>query len=764
MSKKRKKTSGRIRKSNHNETAREVRQALKAGQYDRAIIALNTSKAKQLIPDERRQAALAEAHFRRGLRYRESYPREATQDLLKAVDLQPEDPLYSYHLGLLYHHQGDLAAALKMYRNTLALDDQFQRAALPLLLVLRANGASTAELQAEAAWAALNYEQQTLFMRQVPGEMGGLPAAMAAMQRNDIDQAEAQFGEVLKGKRVPNSHKAFAYDYLGRIAASRDDLHTAMNHWQKAQQLGHRDATFLENLALLYVLQAESHIAAGNHQAAFDLAEQANANALDHPRLADIHAHTALTLGYDAARAGNWNGALRYWHRPQMATGPSARALAANMGLAYEAVEDYGAAADAWRDFVKRRSKKEGSENYLTPEQVGRLWSRVSALYAQDGQIDEAVDTLRTALKHDPDNIEINLQFARRLAEAGSIEAAHNQIERMMKMAPDHIEVLVLRAELWELEPPRGYYSWDGGFGIPQWEDVLNAGDEAYASLAKQHLENLYLRQVQQMILFGNRRALSTIQDILKKYPDLHEIRVSLIELLYSQNKQKAIWEEINKLDLTNLAVLHQLIDTVHIFDQHADAEKILNMAEEQQPLTSGFYEGVAYCAIDREQPDIAQKYFEAAIKLTDDDDERKNICVKMAQEYYTQKMYDQARELLDAVLEEDPGFGPAHLGMAAIIHNEKGNKTQAKRHLRKARSWGKKENDEMLLMEVDELMFYIDNPLPPLGGLPGLPSSTTLPPELRRVIETMSPDELAALFGGMLDDRFDDDDEEDFI
>lgn len=759
MSKKRRKTSGKVSKSRNNETARTARQAFSNGNYDKVIITLNTTKARKFIPDDRRMAALAEAHFRRAMRYRSRQPSDALRDLLKAVEQQPNEARYHYHLGLLHHQQGDYSAAVAAYRAAQAQNPDFDRAAVPLLFARRADGATVTELQADVAWASLSDEQRALLSGNASKDVGGLPAALMAMERGAIEEAEAQFAETLKGKRVPSGHKAVSHDYLGRIAARRDDLPAAMGHWRKAYRLGYRDPVFLGNLALLHVLQAEAHIEAGDHQAAFELAEQANTYHLDHPRLPDIQAHTALALGYRAAQAGDWLTALDYWRKPQAASGATARALAANLGLAYEALESYGHAADAWRDFVKRRGRKEGSDDYLTPEQTGRLWSRVSGLYAQAGDGDEAVNTLKTALKHDPDNIEMNLQLARHLAEVGSIAAAHNQVDNTLKMDPNRIETLVLRAELWELAAPTPHNIWGGGAGIDQWHAVLNAGDDAYASLAKQRLQALYSEQVRTVARFNAKRALEIATKAVEDFPDFHIVRANLIRLLYHHKDSAAIWEQIDKLDLTNEHALHHLIDTAHIYKEDADAAAILARAEAQKTLPGDFYKGIARCAMDRKQIDIATGYYQVAIDRAEDDTARNHIRVDMAHEYYSSGMFDEAKSILNHVLEINRRFGPAHMGMAAIIHAEGGNKTDTKRHLRKARSWAKQHNDEDLLYEIETLTYHIDNPMP-LGGLLGGLDPSMLPPDLQRVVEGMSPAQLAALLDGML---YDMDDEDDF-
>lgn len=733
----------------------DIKIAIKHGQYDRAILLLTTSEAQKTLSDQQRQTALTEAYFQRAMRYRDRHPDEALSDLAQATKHRPEDPLYAYHIGLVHHEQQNLAEAVEWYRKALTLDPAFERAMLPLLLARQAQGAALAELEAEAAWSTLSDDQRVLMSGRLE-DVAGLPSALAAMRDKDIDAAHNQFTEVIAASATPDAQKAIAHDYLGRIAIQRDDQQTAFTHWRKAYELGRHDRVLKDNLVLLYVLQMEAHITEGNYAEAHKLLAQVETYDLYHPRLAEIKGHILLKFGYDAALKGDWSKALEHWSVVKT-DGATARAVAANMGLAYEETGDYGFAADAWRNFVKRRSKKPNSADYLMPEQVARLWSRVSQLYMQDEQLDEAVNTLQTALKHDPDNVDMNLQLARRLAEADRTEAAHNQLDHVLKMAPQHVEALVLRAELWEVAPRRGYYAWGGAFGIEQWQAVLNAGDESYAGLARQRLQELYYNTMMYQMRIFPEEARETAEKALKQFPDFHRVRVLYIHILYSFDaKKKKIWEQINALDLTDDDALHQLIDTVHIHNAHDDAVKILQQADALQALSGDFYIGVAHCAMDREQINIADNYYQQALQLATDDDGYNAVRVDQAQNYHAIDMTEEARAILDEVLEKDPTFGPAHMGMAVIIYNTENNKRKAKRHLRKARTWAKKHNDSMALQQIDDLIFRMDNPMPSFGGLPGGLDPRMLPPETRRMIENMSPAELEALFGAMIDD-FDD-------
>lgn len=756
MSKKRNKTSGKIKKSRIVEAAKDARIAFQQGNYDKAIIALTTTQAKRDIPDEKRKPALAEAYFRRALRYRTTTPDAALRDLQQALDLMPQDALYVYHLGLLHHLLGDLQKAATSYRQALALDPAFERAALPLLLCLQQQGASQDDLSKEGAWGLLSAEQQAALSGAMPADAQGLLAGLSALRSGDTERAAKQFQEVTKGKRTLNAEQAIAYDYLGRFAAAQDNLELAIQRWQQAYDLGRRDEVLSQNLTNAYLIQLEALLAAGQQQQALRLVQTAQARQLEHPRLNEIMAQILLITGYEAAEQGKWQNALDAWQWIQQADGATARALAANIAIAHEKLEHFGAAADAWRDFIKRRGKKPGQANYLTPEQVGRLWSHISRLYAQSGQFEEAVKTLKTALKHDADNTEMNLQLARRLAENDQIDAAHNQVERLLKQHPNHIESLVFKAELDEVAPKGWAFHLTAG--IRSWRRVLEADDADYAGLARERLRNLYVEQISYAMYHMPRMAVQVGEDAVALFPDEPMIRTLYIETLRIMRSQpQLIREQIDRIDLTDERALHQLIDQAHIYSDNAEAEELIRRANEHKPLSADFYKGVARCATRRQQLDVADGYFRRAMDLLEDITEQRRIRVEQAHQYYLNDFVDEAKTLLEGVLAEDAGFGPAHVGMARLVFELEADKRKAKQHLRKAEQWAKKHNDPMTAQQANVLRQNIDNPLPsifpgPMGDLAGL-NLDDMPPDLRRILQTMSPAEIQAMMMDVLAD-----------
>lgn len=754
MSKRKKRTTGLPRKSRLIEDAQQARQAFNDGNYDKTIVALNTTQARDKIPDERRIPALAEAHFRRGHSLINRYPDNAFTDLQRAADLMPDDALYAYHVALAYHRSEQWQLALDWYQKTLKRDATFERAYLPYLLALEATGTDPTT---DPIYQHLDAEAKALFLRRLPDDVEprGLPAGLDAIQRGDWQQAEEHFSHLTRGRRTSKDEQALAYDYLGRIAMHNGDEETALKHWKKALRMGKPNPTLRDNLALFYVLRLESLITEGQYETAHTLVDEAIKLVSTHSRLQDIQAHIMLHEGYELARQGKWSVALVFWHKVVNASGNDARHLSANMALAYEELEQWRAAADAWRDFIKRRGYKPGNDNYLTPEQVARVWSRISTFYMRDGLVDDAVSTLQTALKHDEDNLEMGVTLARRLAEAERYEAAYNQLDRVLQKDPNYVEALAFRAELTEVAPLTWHYN-AAPMAIKEWRKVLDTGDEAYVGIARQRLRELYAEAVITASRFNPQQSEVYIHEGLALFPDHHILRIFWISMLiaYQQHgflsddeANQQIQEQIALIDLSNEDMLSKLADILYASGRYDDYEDVLRQPEAIAHASPSLFFHMADLALTRDDDDAASAYIERGYTLAGDDEQtRKTLRVEEADLWGGYGYTAKAETIADELLGEDASYGPA-LMIKATVYIVNRDYESARKLVKKAKRWARSHQDTPLLQRLTAMERQMDNPLLSLfGGLD--PSALPLP--MRQILENMDPADLAELLENM--------------
>lgn len=724
MSKKRRKTSGRVKKRGIHANIKQINLAIKQGNYDKAIIILKSSKSQ--MKEVPYKTALAELYFRRAHRYYGTNSRQVLADLEQAATLMPDDALYAYHIGLKYHHNNQLSEAIKWYAKSLERDATFERAVFSLALAHQENGD---DVQTLAVWQQLSAEQQAYFSED-GGKANELLKGINALSNQDYPVAESHFQKFIDNQSSPALTGAMAYDYLGRLALQRDNnaLEQAQDYWQKAYDAGLRSETFLENYATLYVILIEDTIRTDGINAATDLIEQGLKRFPDHPRLQEVQSYLQLQSGYDAAGNNDWESALKAWNSVKNASGEVARRLAANMALAYEKLERWSEAADSWREFARRRGRKEGAQNWLSPGQVARLWSRISNLYMRDGDEEEAITTLQTALKYDADNPDMGIELARRYAEAERFEASHNQIDRVIKAQSGNAKALSFKAELAEIAP----LGWSRGNeqGMRAWEAVIDTGDEAYVTIAEHRLKQLYLDEFSNASswYYDENANIKLCEKGLKRFPEFSELRANYIgALLHAGKSKKKIQKELDLIDLSNERALHRLIDLIHIFDETKMAEDLLKKANANAPLGTEFYTGIANCAVNREQYDIADGYFDHAVEICQDEDEQKRVLVSKASAYGSNGLHKEADAILKKVLRQDARYGPAHIAYALIKFTDE-NIKDAKWHLKKAEKWAKETGDRETLDVVESLRFRFENPLASL--LPPGFDPSMLPPE----------------------------------
>jgi tetratricopeptide (TPR) repeat protein len=758
LSKKRKTVGGpkRRHKSKKSQSTSLINQgniAFRRKDYDQAILRWQMARSQQAVPADKQadfMAALAEAYFRRGTQKLVQNSALAIDDFKEASRLKPDDGLYAYYVGLSQHRTHALAEAIQHYRQALEIDPTLTRAAYALGIALAESGENVTR---DPVWSQLSAEQQAYLQHQ-PTD-APLSQALADMAKDHWDEAVAS----LEAALTSNS-SALAHYYQGVTQARNGDDAAALEQWQIAYNAGLATPHLINNLVLAYTLRAEAALADDQIDAALEHAEMGLIIDLTHTRLGDLQAHIRFARGYQAAEKGNWQKALQEWEGVENATGANARALAANIALAYEKVDENLKAAEAWREFARRRPRKEGSEGWLSRQQVARLWTRISNLYLKASLPEEAITTLQNALKYQPDDIELGLSLAHGYISVGRIEAAHNQLNRMLKAQPDHVETLVLKAELTEVAPENRWYSpfYSDLPGIAEWKAVLATGDESYVPIAKQHLKELYEEAFDEALEWGNPAlAKQKAEAAFEVVPDAHILRALYLHVLLREKPrgkkaqtahEATIREHADLIDLTDERALHQLIDTWHSVDRHAEAAATLDKANAARTLGPEFYIGIAGCALYREQDDIAHTYFDEVLKRAETG-ERLRWQARIGRTYAEQGDEDQAEAIWQQILKEDPDYGYAHHYLW-VLHHRRQNQREAQKHLKKAQRWANEHHDNELKAEIGGMQSLFNNPLQGLFSM--------LPPDLDP--RQMPPELLEMMLGGILDDEFDDDDE----
>lgn len=253
--------------------------------------------------------------------------------------------------------------------------------------------------------------------------------------------------------------------YQGVAAIRAGDEDAALAAWQAAS--GARIAPWLRaNLDALVRNQATRLAQTGEWQAIIDLYAAAprhfGENAPD-AALSEVVGLAYFNLGFAAAQAGQWDTAVVHFRAADNLI--KSRQLSQNLALAEEAAEDWVNAAEAWRETLRRRPRKADHPDALTDAQVATIWVRAAHCYHQANNPGEAITCLKSAIKYAPDNLVLRTGMVDMMLNDDRVEAAGNELERILDEHPDHVPALTRMATL--------YMHQLGGDALPLWRHVL---------------------------------------------------------------------------------------------------------------------------------------------------------------------------------------------------------------------------------------------------------------------------------------------------
>lgn len=427
--------------------------AFRAGRFDAAI----TAWSELASGDVKVTSALAEAYFRHALA--SSAPAGRRADLQQAASLVPEDPRYRYHLGLALHRAGDLPGAVEQYRTVLQRDAGWAGAGMVLALALLEQDARTdiAALPGNtpAVRAALA-PVQALLRGEAPTPAGADPLATLWHGLGLIPRGDGSAREALADSRsLPAASAAAARRYYEGVAAAQaDDMHAAARAWQRAVD-GRLDRPWLwNNLAAVLPYNRGEQLAPGELGDIVAALEHAFQHSGGGAALGDLLVQTLDGAGHAAAMAGDWAPAVELWEKARQVVGSSSglgspRPLLRNLALAYEALERWLDAAEAWRALLRtqpRKARRSDEASRATP--VGQMtdeqwiWvrKRVIECYKNAGAPEEAVTLFRQAVKADPNDLDMRLQLVDALLANEQEQAASNELQRILQIAPHQVD------------------------------------------------------------------------------------------------------------------------------------------------------------------------------------------------------------------------------------------------------------------------------------------------------------------------------------
>ncbi len=752
--------------------AQQGLQAFKQGDYRAAIQAWEKARHKADKPAKLIEA-LAEAYFRQGV----SASPPGLADLAQAVQLRPADPMYRYHLALAHHRLGQLNEAESIYRELLAAEPPFERAAAPLaqLLIEQKTPLSKdsvgshlePKVQAQLAAAEALVRGKVVSTLQRLAEETPLEPVwqgLLALALGNKAAARQHLPAALStSPSLSLSAQAVAHYYLGVLAAEAGQLEAAYQHWHTAQTNGLDTPHLRQNLSALAYRQAVAAQQAGRPQEARERLGRISAHPGFSP--ADLTRQVNWELGYAAALQSQWEQALAHWQAVAQA-GDDSRHLLLNLALAYQKTGHFFEAAERWRELLRRRPRKADHPDALNDEQVARIWQNVAENYNAAGYYDEAITTYKNALKWSPDNLNLRLKLVEAQQAAGRWQAAENELNRILEQHPNHVPALVMLAESYSED----YFS---GPARQLWAKVLEL--EPQHPVARQQLAHLYEREGSMAAQWGNtKRAREVYQEGLGQFPDNQRLHL-VMGLSYARDRDfdqaRRYFEIALALDPTELNALHDIFLVWVNLGVEPDLEQIINRIKAvQSPIPAGFFIDLIGHSREAKRNAVAESLLEHAEARYAEDEA---ALLDVAMERLEMGQDEHAATLLRRILKNKPDYAPANLRLGAIYY-KMGQTRLANRHWDKVQQQAQKEGDHELLHELkivkDVLVYGKLPPRSPLEMLSSMPPQLRqqmidqLPPEIAAALRNGDPDILEAILDLAMGDDFDEEDDDGFF
>jgi tetratricopeptide (TPR) repeat protein len=604
-------------------------------------------------------AELAEAHFRYGIqRFYESGSdadrKAALKDLERAVELMPSQARYLYHLGLAAQREGDLGRAVASYRKARREPGEFaDRAADPLAVALFAQGRDPMQ---DPIWSSVSARQKSIlrhasaFRRRpyaVPDDAPGILKALVALEEGDRDTAGSILHQNVASDRS-SPEAGVAHYYLGLIAAQEEDWRLAVQEWRAAKAAGFKAKHLDENMGEALHRFAENAAQAGDTAIALTAAEEAARYDSQGNAIQRLLSYLYQVQGYEAAQSARWELACDYLNKAYEASGGSFR-LAYHRALALERAEDYFEAAEAWRETLRRRPRSADHPDAISDEQVARLWRQAAEAYIKAGEYDEALRVYKNAVKYAPHDIETRLMLAEGLYHHGSVQAAQNELERILEIAPDHIPALLLMADVllvndqWWKQTGAHHY----------WERVLELDSEN--PVARQGLIDYYLEQAERTQYWGGpgraieycEKALAVspkdprvlallggyhlrtehyetgeayLQQALEQAGGDWQIRCLICEIQLAEVSEQAFWTTLEQVEAAEetgapYSLYLDLAKPAILLDKIAVAQQLFERAIDSAPEETDILTAIGELLLVTPFDSLAAGYFERAVQ-----------------------------------------------------------------------------------------------------------------------------------------------------
>lgn len=435
---------------------------LRRGNYDRALKLANDGLYLASSKDEQSKAQeiLAEIHFRAAMTSPQS---EQVARLEKALALRAKDPRIRFRYAIALWRVNRLPEALKELEKAYKENPKQHQLSYLLQLARVSQGKSwrTSDMTARCANTLHTVQRFLHGVHNLPLPEPRLSSHPEMWQSlADMVTEYDNPSEILKEAAESSDYnevKQILYYYEGVAALRNDEKEKARQAWLSAKKTGF-DAPWLNNNLSLRLRQRAIELAAEERWEAITNLTKQGRNQLDDRILSETIGLAYFHLGHQQAQSNNWPRAAHFWRQASKWAGN--RHIAQNLALAEEALENWGKAAEAWRDMVRRRPRSENHPDYLDDNQISGIWRHAAECYRHIDDITERINCLRKALKHAEEDTELLLELADELYRNDQEDSAQKELNRILEIDTNHVDALMRLANLNKRRPKQAISLW----------------------------------------------------------------------------------------------------------------------------------------------------------------------------------------------------------------------------------------------------------------------------------------------------------------
>jgi tetratricopeptide (TPR) repeat protein len=286
--------------------------------------------------------------------------------------------------------------------------------------------------------------------------------------------------------------------------------------------------------------------------------------------------------------------------------------------------------------------------------------------YVAAGQVQEAIIEYRNAVNDEPNNGDLRLRLARLYAQVGDGRSAMAEYVRAADILPDNVEAQLESAQ---------YYVVSG-----QFEDA-RARAERVLALEPGNVDALLARGTAMAGLRDLQGAVSEFQEVLTLDPSNSSGYKNVGAIQMSQGKREeaeATFRKAVEMAPQSVPARQALANFLWSTGKRDDAETELKAALALEPANRGTNTALGILYLTAGRAPEAEPYFTFIAKSADTTE----TWLALSDYYQITGRMEEARKVLNDMLERPDGFAPATVRLAALNARE-GMRVQAEARLR---------------------------------------------------------------------------------